>query len=81
MQSNDSAGNKPTDTTIALSLNGKSASLPVGTVLNDLVELLGLPPRGVAIALNGEIVPKSAWASTPLAEGAQVEVVSIAAGG
>jgi sulfur carrier protein len=37
--------------------------------------------RGVAAAVNGEVVPRRAWPDTPLADGAVVEVVTAVQGG
>jgi sulfur carrier protein len=37
--------------------------------------------RGVAVAVEGEVVPRGAWARTSLAEGAHVEVVAAVQGG
>ena len=37
--------------------------------------------RGVAVAVGGEVVPRTAWTQTRLAEGAAVEVVSAVQGG
>ena len=55
----------------------------------DLAELwraetaeLALPnPKGFAIALNGAVVRRDAWASTPLAEGDRVEIIRAMQGG
>ena len=37
--------------------------------------------RGVAVAVNGEVVPRSAWAGTDLSDGDRVEVLTAAQGG
>jgi sulfur carrier protein len=37
--------------------------------------------RGVAVAIGREVVPRSMWQSTPLADGDRVEIVTAAAGG
>ncbi len=37
--------------------------------------------RGVAVALNSEVVPRSAWATTPLRAGDSLEVLTPTAGG
>ena len=37
--------------------------------------------RGVAVALDGEVVPRAEWDSTPLAEGHSVEVLAAIQGG
>jgi sulfur carrier protein len=48
-----------------------------------LVELLDVPPsgRGIAVALNGEVVTRGRWRQTELPEGAQIEVVAAVQGG
>jgi sulfur carrier protein len=38
-------------------------------------------PKGFAIALNGAVVRRDAWASTPLAEGDRVEIIRAMQGG
>jgi sulfur carrier protein len=37
--------------------------------------------RGIAVAVNGEVVPRTAWAGTPLRDGDRVEVLSATQGG
>lgn len=46
-----------------------------------LMTQLGIDPRGVAVAVNGEIVRRGAWGATHLGDGDVIEVVSAAAGG
>ncbi len=62
-------------------LNGDERELPadstVATVLNGLIS----DPRGVAVAVNGAVVPRATWDSRVLAEGDQVEVLTAAQGG
>ncbi|MFI5839875.1 sulfur carrier protein ThiS [Catenuloplanes sp. NPDC051500] len=50
------------------------------TVADAVAELTGVH-RGVAVALNGEVVPRGRWAETPLSEGDRVEVLTAAQGG
>ena len=38
-------------------------------------------PKGFAIALNGAVVRRDAWASTPLSDGDQVEIIRAMQGG
>ncbi len=38
-------------------------------------------PKGFAIALNGTVVRRDAWASTPLADGDRVEIIRAMQGG
>jgi sulfur carrier protein len=64
-------------------VNGEPAPLTAATVAGLLVEL-GVDPvacGAVAVALNADVVPRSAWASTPLAGGDEVEVVRPFQGG
>ena len=49
--------------------------------LSDLVATLGLDPRKVAVERNLEIVPRSLYAATPLADGDRIEIVHFIGGG
>ncbi len=64
-----------------ISVNGERRELPQGTTIAGLVEDLSAPRRGVAVALDGEVVPRGEWEQTSLPEGAQVEVVAAIQGG
>ena len=61
-------------------VNGAERPWPGGTV-SDLVTELGLSPRGIAVALDGDVVARSLWATTDVTEGAVIKVVTAAAGG
>ena len=64
-------------------LNGEPRELGGGATLADAVRASGAEPggRGVAVALEGEVVPRADWGSTPLAEGSAVEVLAAIQGG
>jgi sulfur carrier protein len=64
-------------------LNGDPADLPDGTSLTQLLLGAGLDPqrRGVALARNGEVVPRSLWATEALADGDVVELLTATQGG
>lgn len=64
-------------------LNGEPHALPDGATAADAVRAAGAPEeaRGVAVALDGEVVHRGEWASTPLIEGGRVEVLSAVQGG
>ena len=66
-----------------VTLNGRPASLPEGATVATVVAELELPAegRGVAVAVDAEVVPRGAWDRTALAEGARVEVVHAVQGG
>jgi len=62
-------------------LNGADTQLPEGTTLASALDELNLPHRGVAVAVDREVVPRGAWDRTPLHDGATVEVVHAVQGG
>jgi thiazole synthase len=69
-----------------IELNGEPLELPAGACLADAVRAkLGAEadesPRGVAVALDGEVVPRADWAATALEEGRRVEVLAAIQGG
>jgi sulfur carrier protein len=68
---------------VNVTVNGQSRQLPAGATVATVVELLEVTPgaRGVAVALNEEIVTRTAWAATKLHDGARVEVVAAIQGG
>jgi len=64
-----------------LFLNGEPASVPDAVTVADFLANLGMPEKGVAVERNREIVPKSMYASTRLAEGDRIEIVQFVGGG
>jgi sulfur carrier protein len=62
-------------------VNGKPREVPAGTTVEQLVGQLTDQPSGIAAAVNGEVLPRRAWAGTPLADLDQVEVVTAVQGG
>lgn len=62
-------------------LNGEPRQLTAPCSLAQLIESLQLAGRRVAVERNGEIVPRSAYADTALAEGDELEVVQAIGGG
>jgi len=66
---------------VELMVNGAGRSLPAGTTLADLVRVVTDQERGLAVAVNGEVVPRGGWPATPLRDGDRVEVLSAAQGG
>jgi sulfur carrier protein len=68
---------------IALSVNGEPVRVALGSTIADLVALVTDEdePKGVAVAVDRCVVPRSEWATTPAKTGSLVEVVTAAAGG
>jgi sulfur carrier protein len=66
-----------------ITVNGTEAELPVGACIADVLDALGVEPgrRGVAIAIDGEVVPRTEWDTTSLTADARVEVVQAIQGG
>ncbi|MFG1607360.1 sulfur carrier protein ThiS [Actinoplanes sp. NPDC049265] len=62
-------------------VNGDQATFPPDATVASLVAGLTRAERGVAVALNGEVVPRSEWAGTGLSDGDRVEVLTAAQGG
>jgi thiazole synthase len=64
-------------------LNGEPISLPDGATVTHAVEASGTNgnQRGVAVAIDGEVVPRSEWDRTELREGQKVEVLAAIQGG
>jgi sulfur carrier protein len=64
-------------------LNGEHHELEESASVRDAVVAAGAPGegRGVAVAIDGEVVPRGRWDERPLAEGARVEVVQAVQGG
>jgi len=66
-----------------IELNGDPLLLPDGSTLAAAVEAAGAPAgrRGVAVAVDGGVVPRGEWAATTLSEGQRVEVLAAIQGG
>jgi sulfur carrier protein len=66
-----------------VALNGRPAELPEGASVADAVRRLGADDqsRGVAVAVDGEVVRRAEWAETKLRSDQSVEVVRAAQGG
>ena len=63
-----------------MKINGEVSTDFSGTVAG-LLAYRRVSTRGVAVAVNGEIVPRSEWDKTVVPEGADIEIVTAAAGG
>lgn len=66
---------------IRLQVNGKPRDVEQPASLLALLEQIGVDPRIVAVERNGEIVKRTAFAETPIAEGDQLEIVRMVGGG
>jgi sulfur carrier protein len=64
-----------------LTVNGEGRTLSGGATVAELVATLAAQIRGVAVAVNGEVVPRTGWPATVLRDGDRVEVLTAAQGG
>ena len=62
-------------------LNGDPRTLDDGSTVADLLDLLDLARRRVAVEINAEIVEKSAYSARVLAAGDRIEIVQFVGGG
>lgn len=61
-------------------VNGRDDDFLAETI-DVLLGRLGVEPRGIAVALNGEIVRRAEWSSTVVPDNSSIEIVTAAAGG
>ncbi|GAA1601096.1 sulfur carrier protein ThiS [Actinoplanes couchii] len=64
-----------------LTINGQDQDRAGGCSVATLVAEIIAARRGVAVAVNGTVVPRSTWAEVDLADGDRVEVLTAAQGG
>ncbi len=64
-----------------ITVNREQVECAAGTTLQMLVEQGGYAQGPVAVAINHEVVPRAAWASTALKAGDAVSIISAAMGG
>jgi sulfur carrier protein len=64
-------------------LNGERCEVPAGETVAVALQRMGLDAhaRGIAVAVDGEVVPRAAWERFALGEEARVEVLSAMQGG
>jgi sulfur carrier protein len=70
-------------THLSLTVNGDPLVLAAGSTVADVVaHLVGAgDPKGIAVAVDRSVVPRSQWSSTPVLADSRIEVVTAAAGG
>ncbi|MGH8972329.1 MAG: sulfur carrier protein ThiS [Acidimicrobiia bacterium] len=66
---------------MTVTVNGERRDLDDGTTVAALVAGLALEVRGVAVAVNSEVVSRSRWDGTRLQPGDRVDVLGAAQGG
>ena len=69
---------------IALTLNGDATTLPEGATVADALRVEAIDPsdaRGIAVAVNAEVIRKEAWTTASLNAGDDIEIVTASQGG
>ncbi|MEI2702348.1 MAG: sulfur carrier protein ThiS [Baekduia sp.] len=66
---------------MTLVVNGERSAVEPPVTVADLLVAIAAPERGVAVAVDGAVVPRSEWAAHTLAGGEQVEVLTAVQGG
>ena len=64
-----------------LTINGEERELPGVATIAALISALGLDKRKLAVERNLEIVPRSAYRATAIADGDRIEIVAFVGGG
>lgn len=64
-----------------IQVNGESTELADASTVADLATQLGARDRGSAVAVGGQVVPRTRWPETTLVEGSVVEVLTAVQGG
>jgi len=64
-------------------VNGEPRELPAGATVASVLKSLDVArgARGIAVAVDGEVISRSRWEATALHDGATVEVVAAIGGG
>lgn len=73
--------NDPVQRTITIIANGQPRPLKDGSSIADLLRTLTISPARVVAQMNGEIIPREAFATTVLHEGDRLELVTLVGGG
>jgi sulfur carrier protein len=68
---------------LTVTVNGDPVTVRAGSTIADVVAHLidGAEPKGIAVAVDRCVVPRSEWSTTEARPGAPIEVVTAAAGG
>lgn len=62
-------------------VNGNPRQVAENATVEEVLAGLGMPEQGVAVAVDGEVVPRARWAATALRPDAAVEVLTAVQGG
>ena len=69
------------DVDFELLVNGETRSVPVDCTVSGLLDALGLAEKRIAVAVNRDVVPRSAFATHRLGAGDRIEILEAVGGG
>lgn len=64
-----------------LFVNSKETDLPENSSIRELADRLRLPEKGVAVAVNNQMIPRNEWENHMLQENDRITVIKAACGG
>jgi sulfur carrier protein len=67
--------------TVRVLVNGHAREVAAGSTVDQVVAAVTDQACGLAVAVNGEVVPRRGWPATPVGEGDQIEIVTAVQGG
>lgn len=66
---------------MSLIVNGEASAVHTPVTIAELLVAIDAPPRGVAVAVDGAVVPRGGWTEHALEDGARVEILTAVQGG
>jgi sulfur carrier protein len=67
--------------TVQVLVNGQAREVAAGSTVDQVVATVTDLDTGLAVAVNGEVVPRRGWPATAVGEGDQIEIVTAVQGG
>ncbi|AYJ51183.1 sulfur carrier protein ThiS [Rhodococcus sp. P1Y] len=64
-----------------ITVNGEDHALSEGLTMRQLLTQLSMPDKGIAVAVDGTVLPKSRWDLTTVEKGWNIEVLTAVQGG
>lgn len=62
-------------------VNGSPEDLPPGSTVAEVVESRSRSDRGIAVAVNGQVLSRPAWPRAALSDGDRIEILTAVQGG
>ncbi len=67
---------------MTISINNQTIEVEAQTKLSNLVfQQVGENSKGIAVAINGQVIPKDSWMETPVKENDELLIIKATQGG